>query len=223
MDRTGLVNVNLCNVRWSTESSLHNSLLQGAREFKHTVIQSFTAKGGVAVIANQLAVVARTLITVRQELAIDAPNADAKGDFKYPSTFMVNGLLASAITGLQNVLDAVASVCHNLAPDSEHNGIIYFSTYSFAVTEWDFIARAKHTQISKLKFDGLTFNELANRLKHELPWVGVISQANDINDVYDSSNVGAFRGMLVPMYNIAKNIVCFLGNKYNQSVDLPFV
>lgn len=70
------------------------------------VIGGFTAKGGVAAIANQLGVVAKTLILVRTEL-LHASDSEFT-----PSAFLINGMLASAATGLQNVLDATASLCH---------------------------------------------------------------------------------------------------------------
>jgi hypothetical protein len=196
------------------------------------VISGFTAKGGVAVIANQLGVVAKTLISVRSELA--TPPAQG-GDFAHPSTFLVNGMLASAATGLQNVLDAVASLCHHLQPDSEHQGIVYFSTYQFSVTTWAFIAAIKRSEIAPLRFRAQSFNDLANGLKHELSWIGLISEVDGKQDVYDEAGVGMFLGLLVPMYNIAKKIVQRIGREtfpdrqtselqhIDQIVDLPCV
>jgi hypothetical protein len=175
----------------------------------------------VAVIANQLCVVAKTLIAARNELTFKATQDK---NFAHPSVFVVNGLIASASTGLQAVTDAVASFCNHCAPDDEHTGFIYFDTFQFRVTEWDFISLIKTRNLSPLRFNNLSFNELANRLKHEMPWVGTISQNRDaFNDVYDDNGVGVLRGMLVPVYNQIKAIVQQLGAKFHQPVDLPFV
>jgi hypothetical protein len=146
------------------------------------------------------------------------------GDYVHPSVFVVNGLLASAATGLQAVLDAVASFCHNLEPDDDHVGLLYFNTYLFRVTTWEFIRESKQRQIDPLSFDGMGFNDLANRLKHELPWIGVLSKDSDgLCDIRDGSGRAVFREMLVPMYTVAKNIVQRLGSKYKQAIDLQHV
>lgn len=222
-------------VRWCLESDSNppsQSHHQGTRELRHAVIGGFTAKGGLAVITNQLGVVAKTLISVRLEMAPTRGRAH-DNTYAHPSAFLVNGMLASAATGLQNVLDAVASLCHHLQPDSEHQGIVYFSTYRFSVTTWAFIAEIKRNEIDKLRFHARSFNDMANGLKHEMPWIGVISEVNGKLDVYDEAGVGVFLGLLVPMYNITKKIVQRMGRtsfldvqtselrNINQAVDLP--
>eukprot|EP00798_Chlamydomonas_sp_ICE-L_P017248 gene17248-23572_t len=103
---------------------------KGIRERRCAVIGGFTPKGGVAIIANQLCIVARTLVSAKSELSA----APVDGDYAHPSAFMVNGMLVSAATSLQNVLEAVASLCHYLQPDSDHQGFVYFSTYPFSVS-----------------------------------------------------------------------------------------
>jgi hypothetical protein len=196
--------------------------LQGVREYKHVLIEGFTPKGGIAVVANQLGVVAKTLVRVRNEL-MPKPS-DSEGDYAQPSVFVVNGLLVSAATGLQGVMDAVASLCHTYAPDDEHDGLIYFDTYKFRMTDWDFISVSKARTISTLRYDGMDFNQLANRLKHHLPWLGIISTNPDgFNDVHDINGTGVLRGMLVPLYKIIKQIVQRLGDQFKQPINLPFV
>lgn len=225
--------LHLCKQQMPTAGSLHNFCLdKGVRWCVESegcpgtrqVMGGFTAKGGVAVITNQLGVVAKTLISARSELATARP-----------SVFLVNGMLASAATGLQTVLDAIASLCHHLQPDSEHTGPVYFSTYQFNVTTWDFIATIKRNDIAPLRFGPNSFNDVANGLKHELPWIGLISEVDDKQDVYDDAGVGMFRGLLVPMYNISKKIVQRIGRTtfpdqhtsdlqhINQPVDLPIL
>lgn len=55
METPGQVNtLDLCKATWATEA-LPVSALQGAREFKHTVIEGFTDKGGVAVARSRRA------------------------------------------------------------------------------------------------------------------------------------------------------------------------
>lgn len=205
---------------------LHIRPHKGVRELNRQVIAGFSPKGGVAVIANQLVVVAKTLIAVRNELLPHKRDLD----FAQPSVFMVNGLLASAATGLQSVMDAIASFCQRMAPDEDHHAYIYFSTFEFRVIEWEFIRLIKEQGITPLQFEGRTFNEFANALKHEAPWVGLVSEVRGLQDVYDTpvperdyEVKGAFRDMLVPAYNHVKKIVERLGAKFQQPVTLPFV
>lgn len=204
---------------------------QGIRERSCALISGFTPKGGVATIANQLCIVARILVSAKSELSA----ATVHGDYAHPSAFVVNGMLVSAATSLQNVLEAVASLCHHLQPDSDHQGDVYFSAYPFSVSAWEFIAIIKRTEINPLKFRGQSFNDLANSLKHELPWIGIISEVDHKHDVYDETGVGVLRGLLLPMYTIARKLVTRIGQtsivdkqtgegvRINQPVELPLL
>jgi hypothetical protein len=79
-----------------------------------------TAKGIVAILANQLLAIHSKLIRVRTELSQDP---EALGDHQRPNDYIVNGLLASAITGLQSVQDGIASFCKREVPDTTVNGL----------------------------------------------------------------------------------------------------
>lgn len=200
--------------------------MRGVRELRTRRVSGFTPEGGIAIITNQLGVVARTLIEARNELIAKDP---ADTDYAQPSVFVVNGLLCSAATGLQSVLDSVASFCHKLEPDDNHEGFLYFHTYQFRVTTWEFIRLSKERQIQPLIFDGVGFNDLANRLKHELPWLGMISEDTyGLRDIRDGSNGNGtrravFREMLIPMYKITKGIIQRLGSMHGQPITLPHV
>ena len=208
----------LSNVAWSREPC-DFQIMQGVRAH-----DGWTEKGGIAVVANQLGIVAKTLISARNELNCEATPNETNG-LAYPSAFMVNGLLASSTTGLQAVMDSVASLCNDLARDDDFSGDIHFNTFPFCVTSWDFIKATRRDKIRPLRFDGLSFDELANKLKHTQPWLGYISQGNPdcMKDIHDAQGVGVLRRVLVPIYNEVKSIVERIGSKYNQSVTLPHV
>ena len=204
---------------WSFENDFSCCPIQGIREFKHDVVASFTKQGGIAVIANQLGMVGSILIAARDELNAQGTTTERA----QPSVFMVNGQLSFAATGLQSVLDSMASFCQTCVPEEGFNGLTYFSQYGFNVTEYNFIFKAKE-EIYKPLFQGLNLNELANRCKHEMPWLGTISKNKDnLNDIHDVLGVGVLRDMLVPAYKQAKHVVERLGHMHQQPVSLPNV
>jgi hypothetical protein len=164
--------------------------------------------------------IATHLATARAELA---SNQHPTEEYAAPSVFVMNGLLASVLTGLQSILDSIATFCQREAPDDDVDGFVYFSTYPFHVTTFDFIRPIK-VRIYGYSFRGLNFNQLANSVKHELPWLGLLSTNPDGNlDIHDDQGVGLLREVIVPVYEDAKKIIQRLGHKYQQPVTLPFV
>ena len=205
----------LANMKWIREPS-------DICSSSEAVITGWTEKGGIAVVANQLGAVAKTLIAARNELTHSAGPDDG---YAHPSVFVVNGLLVSATTGLQAVMDSVASLCNHLARDEDFSGDIYFDDFPFRVTSWDYITAIRREHIWALCFQNLSFNEFANKVKHTQPWIGIISQGQPhyMNDIYDSEGVGLLRGILVPIYYQVRSIVSRLGGTYGQPIDLPHV
>eukprot|EP00798_Chlamydomonas_sp_ICE-L_P028563 gene28563-31721_t len=71
--------------------------------------------------------------------------------------------------------------------------------------------------------------------EHRWPWIGIISEVDHKHDVYDETGVGVFRGLLLPMYYIARKLVARIGQtsivdkqtgqvvRINQLVDLPLL
>ena len=192
---------------------------QGFREKKQHA--GFTPKGVIAVIANQLIIVAETLIKARNELMSSISGSTE--EYARPSVFVLNGLMASALIGLQGVHDAIASFCQQQAPDEEFQGDIYFSTYKFRVTKFEFIQLQKQ-MIMAHEFDGKNVNELANGCKHNLAWLGLVSMNVDgCNDIIDSNRCRLLRDVLVPIYDQTNSILMRLGAMYHQPLMFPSI
>jgi hypothetical protein len=191
--------------------------LQGIRVEKKKLITRFTVQGLLAVIANQLIIVAETMIKARNELA------DEGTKFACPSTFVLNGLMSSALIGMQGVQDAIATFCQKQAPDDAINGLFDFSTYAFVVTKFEFI-KLHRNKLNANKFNGRSTNELANCCKHELPWLGMVSTNVDgINDITDETGVQLLRNVMIPAYMETTKIIARIGGMYNCPVKFPLI
>jgi hypothetical protein len=199
--------------------------LQGVRERSATISSGFTPKGLISVLANQLLIIHSTLIQVRNELA---PNTQPPGEYQCPDNFVVNGLLASAITGLQAVQDSIASFCHREVPDVAFTKtFLYFSEYPFNQTEFHVI-RSKKSKLYSFKFNGKNINDLANQCKHELPWLGSVSalrvtgsSINWVQDIGDDKHTPLFLNVVVPVFIQTKEILGFQGQKYKTGINIP--
>ena len=207
--------------RWTTVTQQLNYsaaetcyFVQGTRANGSTVIEGFTEKGGIAVIANQLECVALTLLYARRELFKDAPDG-----------FVVNGTLVSALTGLQSILDCIATFCQHYEPDDALNDAkIYFTSYSFIGVRVNFMQQVRR-ELLHLQFNGQNYNDLANMCKHTSPWLGSVSTSDKtgLNDVYDDQGRGAFNDMIAPLYIGLSGALGRLGNLYHQPVNLTKV
>jgi hypothetical protein len=69
--------------------------------------------------------------------------------------------------------------------------------------------QAHQRTISSLKYNGKGLFDYANLLKHERPWVGMlsVSMSAGVLDVYDSCDVGYLYGVLIPLYKTMKTMV----------------
>jgi hypothetical protein len=174
----------------------------------------------IAVITNQLLVVAKTLIGSRNELEKWGVMQD---EYAAPSIFIVNGQMASAILAMQAVQDAIATFCQQQAPDDTIVGLFYFSSYPFRVTEYEFV-KLMRQKIYSHTFNGKTINDLANCCKHEISWFGQVSTNVDgVNDITDEFGKRLLRDVCIPVYIETTNILKRLGDMHNQPVSFPCI
>ena len=183
-----------------------------AREQCNPPVSGYTPQGGVVVIANQLGLVGRLLVNLRNELQVSD---------RHPDSFVVNAYVASAATGLQSIGDAVATFCQHHAPDDTISGYVNFSKYPFGMLKFEFVSTIKK-QIDLLTYDNKMFDQLANFLKHEQPFL-VVSQVEYLHDLYDANSTGVLRGMLIPVYEFMKQILHRLGQTYGVKLQFPDV
>jgi hypothetical protein len=105
------------------------------------------------------------------------------------------------MTGIQNVLDAVARYYEDQYPSAapKADGRVYFDRYSFDREEVRMIHYLQK-KIASLTFAGKTFYDI---LKHEMPWVGrvTISDTAQKVDILDNNDIGLVYGMIVPIVN----------------------
>ena len=69
--------------------------------------------------------------------------------------------------------------------------VIYFQTYEFSGDNWKVIDTQSKI-IKTYQYNGLSFWEYSNKLKHNFPWVGLISY-NEITlskDIFDENHIG---------------------------------
>lgn len=176
--------------------------------------RSDTPQGGVAIIANQLGLVGRMLGALRDELQVSD---------RLPDNYVVNAYVASAAAGLQSVGDAVASFCQHHAPDDTIDGRVHFSTYEFKMTAFEFVRPIKK-KIDALRHGNQNFNQLANYLKHEHPFLGLVTQHEFLHDVYDDTNrTGVLRGMLIPAYKLMTEILHRIAQQFAMAMTFPGV
>lgn len=135
-------------------------------------------------------------------------------------TFEVNGHLFAATVLLLSVLDGIASACQKIAP-LPNQGDIFFRSYPFACSELLWI-RSYQQQLLNMHYNGISFFDHANKVKHELAFIGVpkYSFRRAIADVYDKSDQGYVHDLLMPIFEIAKAIICHLSCLYGVR-DVP--
>ena len=117
--------------------------------------------------------------------------------------FIYNALVFRVMTGIQNVLDAVARYCEDQYPSAAAPSVrVYFDRYSFEREEVRTIHYLQQ-KIALLTFGGKTFYQMANYLKHEMAWVGrvTISDTAQKVDILDNNDIGLVYDMIVPAVN----------------------
>jgi len=155
--------------------------------------RGFTEQGRGAVIKN----IMQYVIDDAEQLKIEVTKAG--GD-----VFIYNALVFRVMTGIQNVLDAVARYCEDQYPSTapKADDRVYFDRYSFDREEVRTIHYLQQ-KIAVLTFGGKTFYHMANYLKHEMPWVGrvTISDTAQKVDILDNNDIGLVYDMIVPAVN----------------------
>jgi hypothetical protein len=185
-------------------------------------LDGFTARGAIAVMANALAFVAFGVRELQLEFM--------KGQ---PDSFIANGFIFSSTTGLQHVMDSIANFCQDAAPNDRFTGVnIYFSSYEFISQDVRWIHASQQAVIA-MRFRTHSFNEIANSLKHDAPWLGLPSRnRDDVWDIYeDCVRVdeqrrlpvlhGYLTHMLVPAYKTIRSILARLGDQNGITVNIP--
>jgi hypothetical protein len=147
----------------------------------------FTKQGRGAVIKN----IMQYVIDDAEQLKLEV----TKGD----EGFIYNALVFRVMTGIQNVLDAVARYCEDQYPSTAPSVRVYFDRYSFEREEVRTIHYLQQ-KIAVLTFGGKTFYQMANYLKHEMTWVGrvTISDTAQKVDILDNNDIGLVYDMIVP-------------------------
>lgn len=122
-----------------------------------------------------------------------------------PSPMIYNALLFRVTTSLKSLLDSIARLCNDVYPLPSlprSSSEIYFHTYGFFHSEFKTL-RVHYINISKLKYNGRSFNSFANTLKHEVPWIGLCTMnSEEIVDIFDGSDIGLMDNVL---YTVLKN------------------
>lgn len=105
--------------------------------------------------------------------------------------FIYNALCVRVTRGLQDLMDEIAHYCESKYPTNTDADKIYFQTYDFNGDYWKVID-AQSKIIKTYQYNGLSFWEYSNKLKHQFPWVGLIS-FNEITlskDIFDENHIG---------------------------------
>ena len=105
--------------------------------------------------------------------------------------FIYNALCVRVTRSLQDLMDAIAHYCESKHPTNIETDKIYFQTYVFSGDNWKVIDTQSKI-IKAYQYNGLSFWEYSNKLKHQFPWVGLISY-NEITlskDILDENHIG---------------------------------
>jgi hypothetical protein len=194
------------------DSDTYSTALQGVEVREERGLLNFTEEGGIVVLVNAFLHVSQPLDHARHVL-MGLPPGSNSGP--------LNGLLYVATVMLQSVLDTVASLAQRISK-LPGQGNIYFHSYSFVHSEVVWISVLQR-EINSKRFEGMDFKDYANRVKHEQPWIGAVTDgASGVRDIYDSDGVGYFYKVLLPIYDAGRTIVCRLAKQYGQQVpDFP--
>jgi hypothetical protein len=122
-----------------------------------------------------------------------------------------NAYIYRVATGLQSLLDSIARFCSDVYGETlDSSEKIYFDTFFFYLPDLQRV-RVCQAGIKAFRYDGMTFNDLANRIKHEVQWVGLRQTAPDgIIDVFDDEKTGLVFGVLAGVYQHTKTIMSLL-------------
>ena len=169
-----------------------------------TTRRGFTKYGRGAVLKN----VMQYIIDDTEQLKLEVTKGERDAD-----AFLYNAMVFRVMTGVQNILDAVARFCEDTYPSAAPrvDDRIYFDRYSFEREEIRTIHYLQK-KIAVLAYGGKTFYDMANYVKHEMPWVGRVTASDSAQkeDILDERNHGLVYDMIVPAANHAFACVSFV-------------
>jgi len=167
-------------------------------------VDDLNTKGAVRVLINLLIQTAGVIDNLRQELSRDDIDQHA-----------INALLVCIMPLIQNWLNQVARFCQRQDSQSfDGDDHIYFRTYTFLSSRFDTIQYIKR-QICKIQFDGLGFDAIVNRIEHESPWVGMVTDCSETmwRDIYVLG--GSFiHHVIDPIYKYCTQIAIILAKEF---------
>lgn len=192
----------------TNSSMLEHNYQKLIREEKTTSLAAggehgFSVDGRCAVLQNIMQCIIDDSELLKLEVSKDHPDA-----------FIYNAFIFRTITGIQNILDSVTRLCNDLYPSaSRGDANIYFNSYSFERGEVRKILYFR-SKIQGLKFNKKSFNDIANKLKHELPFVGRVTTSDIFSkiDIFDSDDQGFVYDFAMPILTYTKNIIAFVSS-----------
>jgi hypothetical protein len=184
------------------------SPVQTSVEGRQRANEGFSERGNVVVLANALSFAAEPLHQAQLLLPELTPGENSA---------KLNGYLYVASVLLQSVLDGVASTAHKLSPLPDPQGDIYFKSYQFVASDVVWIGPIQR-RLLQIQYRGKSFFEFTDGLKHEHAWVGCVSEhpVTNVLDVHDEGPLGYLYGVLVPVYNAARSVICRLAHDVDQ-------
>jgi hypothetical protein len=174
-------------------------------------MSGFTMEGGVVILANALVHAAQSLDEARHFLHSKEAESGVNNT-------ILNGHLFSATVALYALLDSFAGLANQVTRPRQ-TGNVYFLDYKFMHSDFR-LAIKNQKMILNLKYDKLSFRDYANKVKHECPWVGRVSndERSMVLDVYDGVGVGYVYGILIPIHNALVDMVRDQATRRNQTI-----
>lgn len=178
-----------------------------------TPIEDMNAMGTVKILVNSLILIAKEIDGIRTEL--QAAEVDAH---------IINAMISIVIPAMQNWLDQVAGFCQRQDAVEGCDGDIYFHSYMFKTAAYDTIGHLQR-KLAEIRFDGMSFNQICNLIKHESPWIGRVteSERNMRRDIHvrDDSFIA---GVIYPAFRACKSIATFLARVHGLTgFKIPIV
>lgn len=170
-----------------------------------------TPDDAFVVVANALLYAAQPL---KQATSLLIPKSDGG-----PKFAELNSLLCVSTVMLLSSLDWIASLIERCIPTSDERIKVYFASYPFLQSGYTWI-RSHQKTILDMSFDGMSFNDFTNFVKHEQPYIGLPSLVTQTNlyDVVDRDGIQYVYGILIPAINQAIKIVKHVGATLAQPV-----
>jgi hypothetical protein len=213
--------VNHANVLPTTSilSQLSNSTVQKSKRPKANHSHSYNKTGSFVGCGQGLTMEGRQTVCAYLYDFIETDYKNLRNEITKGAdadAYVYNALIVRVILGIQSSLDAVSHCCHDhfrIESDTElpRGENIYFHSYEFQHTQLRQIFALREA-LQGLRYDGLSFNELANRLKHHIPWIGLASEKDMSRDIFDANGTGIVYGFILEIYALSRKIVACLSS-----------